>query len=140
MLEEVVRIVQYMFQNPAENWEDTLRTGMVIPLFKKGERDDPNNYREVCLLSLGSRILARITAVRISLWAEDMQLLDDDQQGFRKTRSTADATQMMVRLKEDAKDLKRRKQDGELEDKDTIAARLLDLKIAYPRVKLERSS
>ena len=106
----MIAIVQFMFTNDAEKWESALKSGVVVPLYKmKGDRDDPNNYRGVCLLSMGSRILARVIAARLMLWAEDVGLLDDNQQGFRKGRSTGDATQMMVRLKEDAEDLEKRR-------------------------------
>ena len=57
---------------------------------------------------MGSRILARIMANRLRIWAEKLQLLDDEQAGFRKERSTADATQIMVRLQEDVSDLRKR--------------------------------
>ena len=135
MHDRIVEIVQYMFLNDAEKWEDSLKSGVVVPLFKmKGDRDDPGNYRGVCLLSLASRILARILAARLQVWAEDVGILDDNQQGFRKGRSTGDATQTMVRLKEDAEDLERRRVGEEVDDKDVLVARLLDLKKAYPRV------
>ena len=63
VLDEVIQMVGFMFENGAEMWEDTLKIGMVVPLYKgKGCRDDANNYRGVCLLSLGSRIVARICA------------------------------------------------------------------------------
>ena len=133
--DRVVKIIQFMFVNEAEKWEDALKSGVVVPLYKmKGDRDDPNNYRGVCLLSMGSRILARVVAARLMEWAEDVGVLDDNQQGFRKGRSTGDATQMMVRLKEDAEDLEARRGEAEVEDKDVLVARLLDLKKAYPRV------
>ena len=134
VIDEITRIVAFMFVEPADKWEESLRTGVVAPLYKKkGDKDNPNNFRGVCLLSLGSQILARIIAVRLFLWAEEMELLDDDQQGFRKVRSTADATQVMVRLKEDAEDLEIRKGDGQMEEEDQLEARLLDLRKAYPR-------
>ena len=134
VIDEITRIVAFMFVEPADKWEESLRTGVVVPLYKKkGDKDNPNNFRGVCLLSLGSQILARIIAVRLFLWAEEMELLDDDQQGFRKVRSTADATQVMVRLKEDAEDLEIRKGDGQMEEEDQLEARLLDLRKAYPR-------
>ena len=78
--------------------------------------------------------MARVIAARLMAWSEDVGLLDDNQQGFRKGRSTGDATQMMVRLKEDAEDLEARRRGEEAEEKDTLVARLLDLKKAYPRV------
>ena len=85
---------------------------------------------------MGSRILGRILAVRLRDWAEAMKLVDDEQSGFRKGRSTADTTQIMYRIQEDAIDLRRRKERaGEVINGDEeAAARLLDLQKAYPRV------
>ena len=62
------------------------------PLFKKGDKSDPNNYRRICLLLMLSSVLGRILATRIRIWAKEMNLLDENQAGFRKGRSTADAT------------------------------------------------
>ena len=136
VMDMVVKIVANMFENPSELWEDDLKTGLVIPLHKKGDRDNPNNFRGICLLSMGSRILARVLADRIRIWAEHMELVDDEQAGFRKERSTADATQVMMRIQEDSVDLRKRKIiAGEEIDEDLMpAARLLDLRKAYPRV------
>ena len=131
-MDEVVELVRFMWLNSAETWEDSLKRGLIIPLFKKGDRNDPNNYRGVCLLSMGRRIVARIVAVRVSKWAEGMELLDDDQAGFRSGRSTADATQIMMRLQEDSVDL--RKRGGAVGGGLVPSARLLDLRKAYPRV------
>ena len=78
--------------------------------------------------------MARVVAARLQVWAEEAGVLDDNQQGFRKGRSTGDATQMMVRLKEDAEDLEKRREGEVVEEKDVLVARLLDLKKAYPRV------
>ena len=48
VMEEVVRVVKFMWKNGAETWEDSLRTGVVVPLYKmKGDIGDPNNYRGV---------------------------------------------------------------------------------------------
>ena len=69
-----------------------------MPLHKKGDRNARDNYRGVVLLAMGSRILARIMANRIRMWAEKMELFDDDQSGLRKGRSTADSTQVMIRM------------------------------------------
>ena len=135
--EIVIRGVQYMFENRAHKWDDTLKEGQIVPIFKKGERNERNNYRGVCLLAMGSRILGRVMAARLRWWAEYMGLTDDNQNGFRPGRSTADATQILVRIEEDVEDLnKRRRRQGRMEengDGDPVA-RLLDLRKAYPRV------
>ena len=134
--ERIIRLVQFMFENDADKWEEELKVGIVVPLHKKGDRNLRDNYRGVVLLAMGSRILARIMANRIRIWAEKLELFDDDQSGFRKGRSTADATQVMIRIHEDATDLRRRMEaQGQRQDPETVpVARLLDLRKAYPRV------
>ena len=136
ILEELIKLIQFMFCNPADKWEGTLKIGLVIPLFKKGDINNPGNFRGICLLSIASRILARILANRLRIWVEKMNLLDDNQSGFRKDRSTADATQIMIRIQEDTDDLKKRLAaiGEEIEEGMEPVARLLDLRKAYPRV------
>ncbi len=132
VLDEVVNLIQFMWSNSSDKWEDSLKIGVIIPLFKKGDRNDPNNYRGVCLLPMGRRILARISTTRLKKWAEEIGLLDDNQAGFRCGRSTADATQVMMRLQEDTIDLRARG-GGQGEEDVVPSARLLDLRKAYPR-------
>ena len=108
-----------------------VRVGLVVPLFKKGQRDDINNYRGVCLLSMASRILARIMASRLREWAEAVGVLDENQDGVQVGRSTADATQICVRLHEEAGLYVN--ESNSMEDWTPIAT-LLDIKKAYPRV------
>ena len=81
MFEQIVELIQLMFNNPADKWEELLKIGLVIPLFKKCDRNDPNNYRGVRLLAMESRILARIAADRLRIWSKKMDLLDDNQAG-----------------------------------------------------------
>ena len=50
--DKVVQIVQYMFREDADWWDDALKSGVVVPLYKKGDPDDPGNYRGVVLLAL----------------------------------------------------------------------------------------
>ena len=94
VITKIVEMVQFMFENGSDKWEESLMVGIVIPLFKKGDRNNPNDFRGVCLLAIGSRILARILADRLRRWAEHMDLLDDEQSGFSTGRSTADSTQI----------------------------------------------
>ena len=93
-----------------------------------------NNFRGVCLLPIMSRILARILATRLRNWAEATGALDENQAGFRQGKSTADATQIFVRIQEDVKVVRNMKEindNGEERKEMTI---LLDLKKVYPRV------
>ena len=128
----VIEIVRMMFEKRANEWDECAKSGIIVPLFKKGDRADVNNYRGVCLLSMSSRVLARVIAKRVSVWAESLDLLDDNQAGFRAGRSTADVVQMMVRVQEDVDDCMRRVKDAS--EYEWPVARLLDLRKAYPRV------
>ena len=70
-------------------------------------------------------------------WAEKMELLGENQAGFRTGRSTEDATQVVLRIQEDVADYKKRRQQPERameREEQWMEARLLDLGKAYPRV------
>ena len=79
---------------------------------------------------MGRRIVARIVSVQVNEGVEDMDLLSEIQLGFRSGRSTADASEIMIRLQEDVMDLQKRKAD----ERFVPLTRLLDLRKAYPRV------
>ena len=121
------KVKQMAGRNP-EEWENTIKEGVVIPLYKnKGKRDQMNNYRGICLLSMASRILARVMASKIRDSSEEIKLLDENQQGFRTGRSTADATQILVRMHEELI-------NENIQSENSIKAILLDIQKAYPRV------
>ena len=97
----IYRIVQFMFDERAHKWDEWLKGGVLCPLFKKGDRREKGNYRGFVLLAMGSRVLARVCAKRMRWWAEHLNLMDENQFGFREGMSTADVTQVIVRMKED---------------------------------------
>ena len=109
--------------------ETLVQTGLVVPLFQKGQRDNVNNYRGVCLLSMASRILARVMAPRLRIWAKAVGVLDENQDSFRIRRSTADAAQICVRLHEEAGLYVN---ESNRTEPQTPVATLLDIKKAYP--------
>ena len=110
---------------------DQVRLG--DPIIQERKQAGQNNYRGVCLLSMCSRILARAVATRLRIWAETIDLIDENQAGFRTGRATADATQMIVRINEETEKY------GKVTDKENLpeyhpTATLLDITKAYPRV------
>ena len=130
-LRKLFRLVIGQLDENYHKWEEETTRGWVIPLFKKGSRGDLNNYRGVCLLPLMSRICARILATRIRIWAEKIGALGENQSGFRTSRSTCDATQVVLRINEESG---RIFGQDELETDERAGAVLLDIKKAYPRV------
>lgn len=67
---------------------DKLKISKIIPLFKKGDTLDINNYRPISLLSVFSKIFEKIIFVRLTSFLEKECLLSNNQNGFRKYRST----------------------------------------------------
>jgi exonuclease III len=67
-----------------EDWEG----GIVIPLYKKGDRMDLNNYRGITLTEVASKIFGSIVRSRLEEWFEKRAA--EEQAGFRKGRGCAD--------------------------------------------------
>ena len=60
----------------------------VIPLFKGGNKLEVSNYRPISLLPLPGKLLEKIVHKKISTYLEINEILCDEQNGFRKERST----------------------------------------------------
>ena len=69
ILRRIIDMVRFMFTHGAKQWDEGLKVGLMCPIFKKGNRGNTSNYRGISLLAMGSRILARVIASRISSWA-----------------------------------------------------------------------
>ena len=62
----------------------------VIPIFKKGHRYEPLNYRPVSLTPVCCKVLEHIIANHLRAYLDDNALLSHHQFGFRQGRSTMD--------------------------------------------------
>jgi len=65
-------------------------TGVIVPLHKSGELDEPNNYRGITLNSCLSKLFTLLLNNRLTLYCEDLGLVSYNQIGFRKGFRTAD--------------------------------------------------
>lgn len=63
-----------------------------MPLYKKGSRTAPGNYRPITLLSIVGKLFAKVLTTRLTNLAESegSDLLADEQGGFRRSRGTLD--------------------------------------------------
>jgi len=59
----------------------------VTPLYKKGPKNDPGNYRPVSLTSVLGKVFETLLKMRIMIFLETNSLLSDYQYGFRKGKS-----------------------------------------------------
>ena len=64
--------------------------GIIIPIYKKGNKNDLNNYRGITLTSCVSKIFNRIVCDRITTFLDDNQILSEIQGGFRKDHRCED--------------------------------------------------
>jgi hypothetical protein len=67
-----------------EEWKESI----IVPIHKKGDKTDCNNYRGISLLPITYKILANILLSRLIPYAEE--ITGDHQGGFRHNRSTTD--------------------------------------------------
>ena len=69
-----------------ENWSE----GHIVPIFKKGDKDEVSNYRGITLLSIVGKLFTRILNNRLNDWAEEYNIYVEAQAGFRKCMGTVD--------------------------------------------------
>jgi hypothetical protein len=67
-----------------EEWKESV----IVPIRKKGDKTDCNNYRGISLLPTTYKILSNILLSRLIPYAEE--IIEDHQCGFRHNRSTTD--------------------------------------------------
>ena len=69
---------------------DDWSKGYVIPLHKKGNANEVENYRGITLLSSLGKLFTRVINNRLNEWAENYSFLIEAQAGFRIHMSTVD--------------------------------------------------
>jgi hypothetical protein len=78
-----------------EDLPDQLKESTVVPIHKKGDETDCNNYRGISLLSTSYKILSNIFLSRSSLYIDE--IIGDHQCGFRCNRTTTDQFSAFIR-------------------------------------------
>ena len=63
---------------------------VIVPLHKKGDKNNPGNYRGISLLNIASKIFTSILNKRLTKWVESEGKVCEEQAGFRKGYSTVD--------------------------------------------------
>lgn len=95
----------------------------VVPIFKKGAKNKPENYRPVSLTFITCKMLEHIITSNIMRHVEGQKMLTDAQYGFRKQRSCE--TQLIVTIQDLAKSI---------DDKSQSDVIMLDFSKAFDNV------
>jgi hypothetical protein len=77
---------------------DQWKGSIFVPVHKKGDKTDCNNYRGISLLSTPYKILSNILIRRLSPYIDE--IIGDHECGFRHNRSTADQTFCICQITE----------------------------------------
>ena len=132
LLKEVFSVVTSVWQqacsadspNEAMTWPQGWQQGIIFPLWKrKGDRHNKNTWRGITLLSVGSKLVARICAAHLQRWVQPW--LNPFQFGFRKGSGVDDVQQVTRNILEEAA--------GSVHDK-VLWLRFYDMEKAYPKV------
>jgi hypothetical protein len=67
-----------------QQWKGSI----IILIYKKGDKTDCNNYREISLLSTANKILSNVLLARLTPYVNE--IIGDYQYGFRRYRSNMD--------------------------------------------------
>ena len=86
---EIVKPLTTLFKNSLSRGHvpDEWKSANVTPLFKKGSKADPQNYRPVSLTCITCKIMESIVKDKIVEHLDKFKLIKDSQHGFTKGKS-----------------------------------------------------
>ena len=102
------------------SFPDSLKLANVTPVYKKGDKSDPTNYRPISVTPVLSKIFEKILVNQISKFLIDNEILNPTQFGFQVRKSAQDA---LLYLSETLR--------SELDRNNTVHAAFLDLSKAF---------
>lgn len=86
IVKPLVHITNLCFQEG--KFPENLKSALVVPIYKSGDKTLPQNYRPISLLSNVSKIIEIVLHKRIYDFLESENLISKTQFGFRKGHST----------------------------------------------------
>jgi hypothetical protein len=121
---EIQKLVCFIWNKDElpQQWNESI----ILPIYKKGNKTDCNNYRVVSFLSTAYKILSNILPARLTPYVNE--IIGNNQCGFRRNRSTMDQIFYIRHILE-----------RKLVCNRTVHQLFIDFKKAYESVKREVS-
>ena len=92
----LVKYVNKLFSSGSSPIEWT--KAIIVPLHKKGDISDVDNYRGISLPNVPSKVFTHIVNRRLTEWVESNNVISDAQAGFRTQYSTMDTYSHFMRV------------------------------------------
>ncbi|XP_045460890.1 uncharacterized protein LOC123671209 [Harmonia axyridis] len=67
------------------------KLSIVRPIYKKGTRESPSNYRPISLITSFAKVFEKIVGTRLNSYLEKYEIISHNQFGFREGKSATDA-------------------------------------------------
>jgi len=106
------------------------RLSIIVPLYKRGEKEAIGNYRGISLLCSAYKVYAEILRNRLETEVERMDLIPESQTGFRRGRSILDNIFILNHV------MQREKRYGEEDGR--VYLFFVDLKAAFDKLDKNR--
>ena len=90
-----------------EHLSECSKVSKVIPLYKKGDKKEPGNYRPISLLSPLTKVFESVLLRRMLGFSEKCKLLSLNQYGFRPKKSCIHAIAKITEYIRDSIDRKK---------------------------------
>lgn len=96
----MIPILCRLFNNIFDSgfYPDNWSKGCIVPIFKKGEMQDLNNYRGITLVSCLAKLFTSIINTRLLEWDQRYNIITDAQFGFKPGVGTIDAIFVLQNL------------------------------------------
>lgn len=97
---DLLKILEPLFNHllNSQIFPATWYEGWIIPIFKKGDRSTPSNYRPITLLNSMPKIFSSILASRLGTWQRTHHVIPREQMGFCPGQSCSDLLYILSTL------------------------------------------